>query len=153
MSAIDVGDRLPEFELPDQSGQTIRSAELIGRGPLVVFFYPRDETPGCTVEACTFRDAHAELAEAGATVVGISSDGVESHKRFATKHQLPYSLLADDGGRVRDRFGVPRSLFGLSDGRVTYIADKGGVVRHRFVGMFQAARHVSEALDAVKKLR
>lgn len=152
MREIDVGDRVPDFELPDQSGRVLKTTDLVGRGPLVIFFYPRDETPGCTVEACTFRDAHAELAEAGATVVGISSDGVESHRRFADKHHLPYSLLADDGGRVRARFGVPRSLFGLSDGRVTYIADRDGVVRHRFVGMFQAARHVKEALEMVRQL-
>ncbi len=150
---IDVGDRLPTFELPDQSGRTFRLADALGKGPLVIFFYPRDETPGCTVEVCTFRDAHAELAEAGATVVGISSDTVDSHQRFATKHHLPYSLLADAGARVRREFGVPRSMLGFSEGRVTYIADKDGVVRHRFVGMFQAAKHIAEAMAAVHKLK
>lgn len=148
-----MGDRLPPFELPDQAGHTFRLADALGKGPLVIFFYPRDETPGCTVEVCTFRDAHAELAAAGATVVGISSDSVASHQKFASKHQLPYALLADRGAVVRKSFGVPRGMLGLSDGRVTYVADQDGVVRHRFVGFFQAAKHIQEALAVVKKLR
>lgn len=148
--SIDVGDKIPAFELPDHTGRVVRVAELLGRGPLVFFFYPRDETPGCTKEVCGFRDAHAELQAAGAQVFGISSDPVDSHRQFVEKFQLPYPLLADVGGRVRHLFGVPRSLLGFADGRVTYVTDASGVVVRRYVGMFQATRHVEEALEAVR---
>lgn len=147
-----VGDRVPSFELPDQDGKTVRLDDVLGKGPIVFFFYPKDETPVCTAEACAFRDAYADFVQAGAIVVGISSDDAASHKKFAGKHRLPYPLLADVGGVVRKAFGVPRALFGLQDGRVTYIADKDGVVRHVHEAMLQAQRHVDEAMAVVKKL-
>jgi peroxiredoxin Q/BCP len=148
--SIDVGDKIPAFELPDHAGRRVRVVDLLGRGPLVFFFYPRDETPGCTKEVCGFRDAHAELMAAGAQVFGISSDPIESHRQFVEKFQLPYPLLADVGGQVRHLFGVPRSLLGFADGRVTYVTDAAGIVVRRYVGMFQATRHVEEALEAVR---
>src|SRR5690606_34936307 len=105
---------------------------LAGDRPCVVlYFYPKDDTPGCTVEACSFRDAYAVFSDAGAEVVGISSDSVGAHKAFADKHRLPFRLLADHGGHVRASYGVKKTL-GLIDGRVTFIIDRGGVVRHVF---------------------
>lgn len=151
---VTIGDRVPNFELPDQTGQQVRLGDLLGKGPLVFFFYPADETPMCTREACSFRDAHAELHQAGATVFGVSSDSVASHARFAQKHNLPYSLLADTESRVRDQvFGVPRGMFGLTAGRATYVVDKEGIVRHCYQAQMQAQAHVDEAIATVKKLR
>ena len=153
MAEIRIGDRVPSFSLPDQNGTVFSLDEALGKGPLVFFFYPKDETPGCTAEACSFRDASSELLAAGATVFGISSDSVESHKRFASKHDLGYRLLADEGGTVRAQFGVPRGLFGLLDGRVTYVVDEKGLLRHRFDAMIRATKHVDEAITTVKKLK
>lgn len=149
---VAVGDRAPAFELPDQDGRPFRLADALGHGPVVVFFYPKDETTGCTREACAFRDEHEDFVAAGATVIGISSDDVASHARFAGKHHLPYRLLADEGGRVRTAFGVPRWGFGLVDGRVTYVLDAGGVVRHRHDAMLAATGHVDAALAVVRRL-
>lgn len=149
---IDVGDPVPRFELPDQQGNTFRVEDVIGQRALVVFFYPKDETAVCTAEACSFRDAHEDFVAAGAQVVGISSDDVASHKRFAARYGLRYPILADVGGAVRRLFGVPRGLFGFSDGRVTYVIDREGVVRHRFASTLQASAHMRQALDTVRAL-
>lgn len=148
-----VGDKVPSFELPDQTGRVVKSSELLGKGPLVLFFYPKDETPVCTREACSFRDAYDELRGAGARVYGISGDSVESHAAFAKHHRLQYGLLADVGDQVRnDIFGVPRGLLGLKPGRVTYVIDKDGIVRHKYQAHLEAQAHVDEAIAMVKKL-
>lgn len=118
----------------------------------MLFFYPKDDTAGCTQEVCSFRDANAELSAAGAVVAGISSDGTESHQRFASKHGLSYRLLSDLGGKLRRQVGVPRSMFGLVEGRVTYVLDREGVVRHCFDSMLGATKHVVEALTTVRAL-
>lgn len=151
--AVELGDKAPDFELPDQHGARFHLADALGRGAVVVFFYPKDETPVCTAEACSFRDAHEDFVAAGATVVGISSDDVASHKRFSARHRLTYPILADTDGQVRRLFGVPRGMFGLSDGRVTYVLDAEGVVRHRFAATLKAAEHMREALGIVRALR
>lgn len=150
--SLKVGDRVADFALPDQEGKTVSLPELLAAGCLVLYFYPNDDTPGCTAEACSFRDEHQELAEAGACVVGVSSDDVESHRRFAEKHRLPFRLLSDRGGELRKRFGVPRTL-GLIDGRVTYVIDSQGVVRHIFNSQLRTRKHVEEALGLVRSLR
>lgn len=152
MPELKVGDRVPSFSLPDQDGVVFELDAALGKGPLVFFFYPKDETAGCTMEACSFRDSTPEMLEAGATVFGISSDDVASHKRFAQKHQLNYRLLADVGGKVRAAFGVPRGLLGLSDGRVTYVVDGQGIVRSRFESLLRATKHIDEALETVRRL-
>jgi peroxiredoxin Q/BCP len=146
------GERAPDFSLPDQDNNVVTLGSLLGRGPVVFFFYPKDETPGCTAEACSFRDATGEFLQAGATVLGVSSDSVASHKRFATKHALPYRLLADEGGRLREAWGIKRAFFGLADGRVTVVLDKDGVVRHSFEALLNATAHVKEALTTVRTL-
>jgi peroxiredoxin Q/BCP len=147
MSAT-VGQPAPEFTLSDQNGGSVSLSSLKG-GWVVVYFYPKDDTPGCTAESCSFRDSFEEFTDAGAKVVGISSDSVESHKAFATKHNLPFTLLADTDGSVRKAFGVGKTL-GLIPGRVTYVIDPEGVVRHKFSSQFKPKSHIDEALDVIK---
>jgi peroxiredoxin Q/BCP len=118
---------------------------------VVLYFYPKDETPGCTAEACTFRDSYEAFKEAGAEVVGVSSDSVTSHEGFATKHKLPFILLADEGGKVRKEYGVKATL-AILPGRVTYVIDGQGVVRHIFSSQTGVQRHVHEALDALNEI-
>ncbi|MBK7857348.1 MAG: peroxiredoxin [Archangiaceae bacterium] len=151
--AIKASDRAPDFTLKDQHGADVTLSELWKRGPVVLFFYPKDFTPGCTAEACEFRDQYEDFKTVGATVVGISSQGTESKKAFAEKHRLPYTLVADEGGAVREKFGVKGSFFGLLDGRETYVIDSQGVVRHVFNSQVQPGKHVTEALGVLKTLK
>ncbi len=148
---VGVGDAAPDFALPSQSGETVRLGDLLGERAVVLYFYPRDDTPGCTAEACSFRDGYEAFEEAGAEVVGVSSDSPESHGRFASQNRLPFVLLSDGGGQVRKLYGVPSTL-GILPGRVTYVIDKRGVVRHVFSSQFGATKHVVEALDVVRSL-
>jgi peroxiredoxin Q/BCP len=119
---------------------------------VVIFFYPKDETPGCTVEACGFRDQYDTFIQAGAEVVGISSDSVSSHERFIEKHSLPMKLLSDSDGKVRALYGV-KSPLGLFPGRATFVVDRSGQVAHVFVSQLRFGKHVDEALEVVKRLR
>jgi len=148
---LKVGDQAPDFTLPTSGGKEVRLSDLYGKKTVVVFFYPKDDTPGCTVEACSFRDSYDAFAEAGAEVVGISSDTVDSHDRFASKHGLPMTLLSDRDGKVRQLFGV-KSTLGILPGRATFVIDRLGVVRHVFVSQLRAGAHVGEALTVVKGL-
>jgi thioredoxin-dependent peroxiredoxin len=150
--SIKTGDQAPEFSLPKQDGTSIQLKELLQKGTVVLYFYPKDDTPGCTKEACSFRDSYEAFKDAGAEVVGISSQSAASHEAFAAKHRLPFTLLADEGGKVRREYGVPSTL-GLLPGRVTYVIDRKGVVRHVFNSQLNATRHVSEALGIVKQLQ
>lgn len=152
MKKISIGSKLPEFSLPDQDGIPLNIKELMGKNNLVIYFYPKDETPGCTKEACMFRDSYEVFKEFNAEVIGISADDQSSHKSFAENHRLPFILLSDENNEVRKLFGVPSDLLGLIPGRVTYIIDKEGVVRHVFKSQMNAARHVDEALEILKKL-
>jgi peroxiredoxin Q/BCP len=147
--AVRVGDPAPDFALPDRSGRTIRLADYRGKRAVVLYFYPKDDTPGCTKEACAFRDQYQDFVDAGAEVIGVSSDSEESHGRFATKYSLPFVLVSDRGGAVRRRYGVPATL-GLLPGRVTFVIDRNGIVRHVFNSQLQATRHVAEALAALR---
>ncbi|MCT0213980.1 peroxiredoxin [Synechococcus sp. CS-1324] len=149
-NAIELGERAPLIALTDQSGVERRSDQLQGQ-PLVLFFYPKDDTPGCTAEACAFRDNHAGLEALGAQVWGVSGDDAGSHSRFASRHQLPYPLLVDRGNALRQAFGVPKAL-GLLPGRVTYVIDGDGVVRHIFSNLLDGAAHAREALAALRRL-
>ena len=142
------GDQAPDFALPDQHGDTCRLSDLRGRW-VVVYFYPKDDTPGCTAESCSFRDSHEDFTDAGAEVIGISSDSVASHERFAAKHSLPFRLLADTDGAVRRAYGTGKTL-GLLPGRVTYVIDPEGVVRTVFSSQFGATKHHTEALAAIR---
>jgi peroxiredoxin Q/BCP len=145
---VKVGERAPDFALPDANGREVSLAGFRGR-PVVLYFYPKDDTPGCTKEACSFRDQYQDFRDAGAEVIGVSSDSSDSHRRFAERHRLPFTLLADQGGRVRKLYGVPATL-GLLPGRVTFVIDAEGVVRHAFNSQLAATRHVEEALDVLR---
>jgi thioredoxin-dependent peroxiredoxin len=150
-SGIGVGDPAPEFALPDPSGRTVRLGDYRGKKAVVLYFYPKDDTPGCTKEACSFRDQYQDFQDAGAEVIGVSSDSPESHDKFATKYRLPFTLLSDRGGAVRKQYGVPSTL-GVLPGRVTYVIDRQGTVRHVFNSQLQAAQHVEEALKALRDI-
>ena len=149
-SGIEAGQPAPDFDLPDAEGKRIRLADFRGKKAVVLYFYPKDDTPGCTKEACSFRDSYEDFQDAGAEVIGVSSDSASSHAKFAKRHKLPFTLLSDAKGEVRKKYGVP-STMGLMPGRVTYVIDKRGVVRHVFNSQLQATRHVSEALAALEK--
>ena len=151
-SRIGVGDEAPDFTLPTQSGEKVTLSDFRDRKTVVLFFYPKDETPGCTAEVCSFRDNHEEFTEAGAEVIGISSDSVNSHERFVSRYSLPFTLVSDAGAVVRKRYGVP-STFGLLPGRVTYVIDRSGIVRHVFQSMANINAHVKGALEIVKQLQ
>lgn len=148
---ISIGNPAPDFSLSDQKGQEVSLKNLLSKGPVVLYFYPKDETPGCTKEACTFRDQFEDFKSAGAQVVGVSSDSVDSHRRFSEHHRLPFILLSDVGGVVRKRYGVPSTL-GLLPGRVTYVIDQKGIIRHIFSSQFNAAKHVEEALKVLGQM-
>jgi peroxiredoxin Q/BCP len=151
-SGIEAGQPAPDFELPDAEGKRIRLADFRGKKAVVLYFYPKDDTPGCTAEACSFRDSYEEFQDAGAEVIGVSSDGGAAHEKFATKYKLPFMLLSDRGGVVRKQYGVPATL-GLLPGRVTFIIDKQGVVQRTFNSQFQATKHVSEAIEALRAMQ
>jgi peroxiredoxin Q/BCP len=146
---VEVGSIAPDFTLPSQSGQMVSLKDFVGEKPVVLFFYPKDDTPGCTKEACAFRDDYEGFGKLDAEVIGISSDSVESHRSFAAKHNLPYTLLSDEERKVRKLYSVPNTL-GLFPGRVTYVIDRGGFVRHVFSSQLGAEKHVEEALIALR---
>ena len=149
---IKVGDQAPDFTLPDRTGKMVRLSEFRGHKPVVLYFYPKDNTPGCTAEARAFRDSYEAFTNAGADVIGVSSDSVARHVGFASQHKLPFTLLSDRGGQVRKRYGVP-AVLGLLPGRVTYVIDRGGTVRHVFNSMTNIGKHISDALQVVRKLQ
>ena len=151
MPRPNVGDRAPDFTLPDADGTAIRLGELLSKKAVVLYFYPKDETPGCTAESCAFRDAYDDFTAAGAEVVGVSRDDGASHGRFAAHHKLPFVLLSDPEGRVHDLYGV-RSRLGFLRDRVTFVIDRAGVVRHLFTSMIDMRGHVKKALPIVREL-
>lgn len=148
---VEVGTIAPDFTLPDQTGAPVSLKDLIGKKNIVLYFYPKDDTPGCTKESCAFRDSYTVFQEAGAEVIGISSDSPESHQKFAAKYQLPFTLLSDSSSQVRKLYGVPATL-GLLPGRVTYVIDRQGVVRHIFNSQLNFQAHVDEALKTLQQL-
>jgi thioredoxin-dependent peroxiredoxin len=152
MNRIEVGSLLPSFTLRDQNGDEYDINSVLRKKNLVIYFYPKDDSPGCTKEACSFRDQYEIFREADAVIIGISSDDVESHKRFAEKYRLTYTLLSDEGNKVRKLFGVPSNLFGLIGGRVTYVVNKQGIVVHLFNSQFHAEKHIEESIKALKNL-
>jgi len=145
------GDEAPDFLLKTQDGDDVRLSDFRGKKAVVLFFYPKDGSPGCTAEACKFRDSYESFKEFGAEVLGISSQSVESHSIFSLNLGLPYRLLSDEGGKVRKAYGVPASL-GLLPGRVTYVIDKQGIVRHVFSSQIDVEKHVDESLRILRGL-
>lgn len=151
MSALKIGDRIPNFTLPSATGETVNIEDFIGKKSLVIYFYPKDDTPGCTAESCAFRDSYEVFTDAGAEVIGISGDSPESHQKFAQKYDLPFILLSDQGNKVRKLFGVPSTLF-ILPGRVTYVIDKEGIVKHIFDSMLDFKAHVDEAIKTIQSM-
>ncbi len=146
---IKTGDKLPVFSLANQHGDLVSIEQYFGK-PFVLYFYPKDDTPGCTAEACSFRDAYSELRGLDAEVIGVSADSPSSHLSFAKRYDLPFVLLSDEKNEVRKLLGVPGSMFGFLPGRVTYVIGKDGTVQHVFDSQLQASKHVKEALRLLK---
>ena len=131
MSRVNAGDAAPNVALSTQGGEQFRLGDYSGKKSVVLFFYPKDGSPVCTKEACAFRDAYEDFLEAGAVVIGVSGDSAAQHQEFASNHRLPFTLVSDSDGKVRQAFGVPKSM-GFLPGRVTYVIDSEGIVRHVF---------------------
>lgn len=146
-----IGDMIPDFTLSDQNGDAFSLRDFLGSKPLVIFFYPKDFTPGCTKEVCDFRDHYEDFVQYGAEVVGISSDSSRSHRFFANTFKLPFKLLSDPGGQVRTKFGIKKNLMNLLPGRETFVVDKQGKLILAFRSA-AAAKHMKQALEALKKL-
>ena len=151
--ALKVGDKIPAFSLPDQDGKKFNINNLVSKKALVIYFYPKDETAGCTKQACAFRDSYQDFKDAGAEVIGISSDSEESHGSFADHHHLPFILLSDKDNIVRNLFGVPTDLLGLIPGRVTYIINKQGIISYIFNSQLRIDKHISESLRILNGLK
>jgi peroxiredoxin Q/BCP len=145
---LKTGDPMPDTTLVGPDGP-LNLRDKLGK-PLVVYFYPKDETYGCTIEACAFRDQYEDFVAAGAEVIGISRDDATSHENFRTNHRLPFTLLSDPKGSVAAAWGM-RGKLGLP-GRVTYVFDAAGILRHRFDSMIRFGKHVDEALAVVRRL-
>ena len=148
--SLKIGDKLPSFSAKDTNGNIFNSQDYIGKQPLVIYFYPKDDTPGCTAQACSFRDNYQEFKDLGADVIGISSDTVTSHLKFKSKFNLPFILLSDNDKKLRKLFGVQNSLF-IIPGRETFVIDKQGVVIMVFNSM-SSEIHITKALKVLKKL-
>jgi len=148
MAKIQVGDRAPDFSIASHDGSIVHLSTLLAKRSVVLFFYPKDGTPICTKEACAFRDSYTRFADAGAEVVGVSSDVADSHRQFADQYNLPFHLISDSDGSLRKAYGVPKTL-GLFPGRVTYVIDREGIVRHIFSAQFASDEHVRKALEAL----
>ena len=148
---LQIGDKIPNFSAKDSNGNDFDSDSIIGKKPVVIYFYPKDNTPGCTAQACSFRDQYEDFKDLGAEVIGISSDSVVSHDKFIQKYKLPFILLSDSDKKIRNLFGVKANLFGLLPGRVTYVADKNGIIQLVFDSMM-ASNHIPKALEIVTKI-
>ena len=153
MTVTQVGSNVPSFSLKDQNGKVFNLDSVKGKNNLVIYFYPKDDSPGCTKEACSFRDQYEVFKKENALIIGISGQSVKSHLAFAKKHRLNYTLLSDEGNKVRKLFGVPTSLLGLLPGRVTYVVNKEGKVVFIFNSQLNTEKHIEEALRILKELK
>lgn len=150
--ALQLGDAVPHFTSHTADGSLFDSYDYLGKKPLVIYFYPKDNTRVCTIQACSFRDQYEDFKAYGAEVIGISSDGSQAHQKFAKQHHLPFILLSDSGKQLRKLFGVPNDLMGLIPGRVTYVIDKEGIIQLVFDSM-SGSIHIQKALECIRKLR
>jgi thioredoxin-dependent peroxiredoxin len=150
--SLKIGDKAPDFTLKTQDGATVRLYDLLAQKPVVLFFYPKDNTPGCTKEACAFRDRYTVFQDMGAEVIGISGDSVSSHRQFAIAHNLPFKLVSDEGNKVRNAFGVPSTLW-ILPGRVTYMLNQQGTICQIFDSQLNFDGHIEEALKALKVMQ
>lgn len=148
---VSVGDLAPDIALPNAAGEIVRLSDYRGKREVILYFYPKDFTGGCTAEACSFRDNYDEILGLGAEVIGVSADSSSSHQGFAEKHHLPFPLLSDTDGVARRAFDVPTTL-GIMPGRVTYVIDRQGVIRHIFTSQLNINRHITEALATLRQI-
>ncbi len=148
---MNLNENLKPFTAKDQNANEFSVADYIGKKPLVIYFYPKNFTPGCTKEACDFRDRNDEFLSLGAEVIGVSADSDASHSRFAKKYNLPFTLLSDKNGSLRKQFGVKKNLLGLIPGRETFVFDKSGKLVMKYNSM-DATSHIRKALKVVKEL-
>jgi thioredoxin-dependent peroxiredoxin len=149
--AVKVGDVVPHFTSQTTDGSFFDSNEFVCKKPLVIYFYPKDNTRVCTAQACSFRDQYEDFKSYGAEVIGISSDSVSSHQKFANEYQLPFILLSDTNKKLRKLFGVPNDLLGILPGRVTYVVDKNGKIQLIYDSM-SGLIHIEKALECIKKM-
>ena len=152
MAKLQLGDPAPDFELMNQKSELVRLSDFLGKKAVVLYFYPKDETPGCIKEACGFRDNYEDFVEVGAEVIGISGDTVNSHALFSLSRRLPFILLSDPKNKVRKAYGVGKSWLGLMPGRETFIIDKKGILRFHYASQTQINMHINESLDIVQQL-
>ncbi len=148
---LKVGDKIPNFSAKDTNGNDFDSTTVLGKKPLVIYFYPKDNTPGCTAQACGFRDQYEDFKDFGADVIGISSDSSASHQRFSERYKLPFTLLSDSNNKIRNAFGLSTGFLGLFSARITYVTDKEGTIIMIFDSML-ASKHIPKALEAIKRL-
>ncbi len=148
--ALPPGTPAPDFTLPDSTGRPVTLSSFRGQKNVVLFFYPKDDSPGCTLEACSFRDRYTEFQAAGAEVLGISSDGEVSHQRFARRHNFPFVLLSDGDGKVQQLYDA--KVLWILPGRITYVIDKEGIIRYAFDSMLDFAGHVNHSLRLLQTL-
>ena len=151
MQKLEVGDKISEFSLSNQEGAVVNMRDYLGK-PIVIFFYPKDDTPGCTREACAFRDDFDKFRNVEASVFGISEDSIDAHKRFQKRYDLPFDLLSDVNNRIRKQFGVRGTFFGLIPGRVTYVIDQKGIIRHIYESQLNFEQHVSKAIEILQSI-
>ena len=148
---LNIGEKAPDFTLQTATGESFSLSQALQKNNVVLYFYPKDDTRGCTAQACSFRDQYDIFRENNAEVVGISSDDVETHQQFSAKHQLPFTLLSDPKGEVRKLYRVPRTL-GIVPGRVTYLIDRQGIIRYSFNSQLKPLEHVAGTLEVLKSL-
>ncbi len=147
---LKINQKAPDFKAQDHKGNFYTLQDFIGKKNLVLFFYPKDFTPGCTAEACSFRDAYQDFQEAGAEVIGISGDDAQSHKSFADKHKLPYPLLPDTDKKIRTAYGIPTNIFGMVTGRISYLINKEGIIKYAYRDNLNPTGHIEAMLRLIK---
>ena len=145
-----IGEKCPAFKAINQHGESFDSNQFIGKTRFVIFFYPKDFTPGCTKEVCEFRDHYSEFSNLNCEVIGISGDNSKSHQAFSDKYNLNYHLLSDTKNNIRKLFKVPKNLFGLIPGRVTYVIESDGLVIGQYNSLTNSPKHISFALECLK---
>ena len=148
--SLEVGDKIPNFTAIASDGVVFDSKVILGKQPIVIYFYPKDDTRVCTEQACSFRDQYEDFKALGAEVIGISSDSVASHIKFSNRYKLPFVLLSDVDKKLRKLFGVPNDLLGLIPGRVTYVINKEGIIQLVFNSM-SGKIHIKKALQILKQ--
>jgi len=149
---LKLGDRIPDFTATMTNGALFHSQNVVGKKPVVIYFYPKNNTSVCTAQACSFRDQFEDFTDLGATVIGISGDSVNSHARFVKKYNLPFTMLADVDNKVRKMYDVKGNFMGLIPGRETFVIDASGIVQMRFDSVL-ATKHIPMALKMLQKVQ